>query len=60
MKKLHSSGVMHGDLEPRNVSRTREGTFKFFDFGRSEMHRCKRSKCCELQYLLDVYVSGDA
>ncbi len=49
----------HGDLEPRNVTQTAEG-FKFFDFGRSEMHRCKRSKCCELQYLLDVYVSGDA
>ncbi|KAK0184419.1 hypothetical protein F5146DRAFT_1145582 [Armillaria mellea] len=47
VKKLHSSGVMHGDLEPRNVSRTREGTFKFFDFGRLEMHRCRKGGCEE-------------
>ncbi|KAK0478000.1 kinase-like domain-containing protein [Armillaria luteobubalina] len=54
VKKLHSLGVMHGDLEPRNVARTKEGTFKFFDFGRSEMHRCQKSRCEEVRELLDV------
>ncbi|KAF8972294.1 hypothetical protein BDZ97DRAFT_1784074, partial [Flammula alnicola] len=52
VKKLHSLGVMHFDLEPRNVAQTAEG-FKFFDFGRSEMHRCRRG-CGELQDLLRV------
>ncbi|KAK0432165.1 uncharacterized protein EV420DRAFT_1772379 [Desarmillaria tabescens] len=47
VKKLHSLGVMHGDLEPRNVARTGEGTFKFFDFGRSEVHRCRKGGCEE-------------
>ncbi|KAK0194689.1 hypothetical protein F5146DRAFT_1037109, partial [Armillaria mellea] len=59
VKKLHALGVEHGDLEPRNVAQTTEG-FKFFDFGRSEMHRCKRSKCCEVRDLLDTYVSEQA
>ncbi|KAK0449547.1 uncharacterized protein EV420DRAFT_1564571 [Desarmillaria tabescens] len=54
VKKLHSLGVMHWDLEPRNVARAGEGTFKFFDFGRSEMHRCRRDGCEELRELLDV------
>ncbi|KAK0184907.1 kinase-like domain-containing protein [Armillaria mellea] len=54
VKKLHSLGIMHGDLEPRNVARTREGTFKFFDFGRSEMHRCRKGGCEEVRELLDV------
>ncbi|KAK0214300.1 hypothetical protein IW262DRAFT_266938 [Armillaria fumosa] len=54
VKKLHSLGVMHGDLEPRNVARTREGTFKFFDFGQSEMHRCRKGRCEEVRELLDA------
>ncbi|KAK0449543.1 uncharacterized protein EV420DRAFT_773976 [Desarmillaria tabescens] len=54
VKKLHSLGVMHGDLEPRNVARTGEGTFKFFDFGRSEVHRCRKGGCEEVRELLDV------
>ncbi|KAK0447177.1 hypothetical protein EV421DRAFT_187600 [Armillaria borealis] len=53
VKKLHSLGVIHGDLEPRNVAQTTDG-FKFFDFGRSEMHRCQQDECGELQDLLDV------
>ncbi|KAK0482026.1 hypothetical protein EDD18DRAFT_1202448 [Armillaria luteobubalina] len=54
VKKLHSLGVMHGDLEPRNVARTKEGIFKFFDFGQSEMHRCRMSRCEEVRELLDA------
>ncbi|KAF8963854.1 hypothetical protein BDZ97DRAFT_954656 [Flammula alnicola] len=53
VKTLHSLGVVHGDLEPRNVAQTAEG-FKFFDFGRSEMHHCPRDGCGELQDLLEV------
>ncbi len=51
--ELHSLGVLHGDLEPRNVALTAEG-FKFFDFGQSEMHHCQRDECYELRDLLDV------
>ncbi|KAK0468619.1 hypothetical protein IW261DRAFT_1518443 [Armillaria novae-zelandiae] len=54
VKKLHSLGVMHGDLEPRNVARSKEGTFKFFDFGWSETHRCRKGRCEEVRELLDV------
>ncbi|PBK63953.1 hypothetical protein ARMSODRAFT_1023587 [Armillaria solidipes] len=50
--ELHSLGVVHGDLEPRNVARTVDG-FKFFDFGRSRLHLCQRDQCGELQNLLD-------
>ncbi|SJK98200.1 uncharacterized protein ARMOST_01461 [Armillaria ostoyae] len=53
VKQLHSLGVLHGDLEPRNVAETSEG-FKFFDFGRSELHHCQQGQCDELQYLLTV------
>ncbi|KAK0460630.1 uncharacterized protein EV420DRAFT_1533223, partial [Desarmillaria tabescens] len=51
--ELHSLGVIHGDLEPRNVARTADG-FKFFDFGRSKLHRCQRDECGELQDLLEI------
>ncbi|KAK0473899.1 hypothetical protein IW261DRAFT_660469 [Armillaria novae-zelandiae] len=51
--ELHSLGVNHGDLEPRNVAQTVDG-FKFFDFGRSELHVCKRDECGELQDLLEI------
>ncbi|KAK0454304.1 hypothetical protein EV421DRAFT_1729522 [Armillaria borealis] len=53
VKQFHSLGVLHGDLEPRNVAETSEG-FKFFDFGRSELHHCQQGQCDELQYLLTV------
>ncbi|KAK0460617.1 uncharacterized protein EV420DRAFT_1762828 [Desarmillaria tabescens] len=43
VEKLHCLSVRHGDLEPRNVALTTEG-FKFFDFGRSEMHCCQRDE----------------
>ncbi|PBK86523.1 hypothetical protein ARMGADRAFT_1169003 [Armillaria gallica] len=52
-KQLHSLGILHGDLEPRNVTETSEG-FKFFDFGRSELHNCQQGQCEELQDLLSV------
>ncbi|KAK0449541.1 uncharacterized protein EV420DRAFT_1766945 [Desarmillaria tabescens] len=53
VKQLHSLGVLHGDLEPRNVAQTAEG-FKFFDFGHSELHHCQPKECDELQNLLSV------
>ncbi|KAK0460614.1 uncharacterized protein EV420DRAFT_1533168 [Desarmillaria tabescens] len=53
VEKLHSLGVKHGDIEPRNVALTTEG-FRFFDFGWSEMHCCQRDECEELQNLLDI------
>ncbi|KAG7449938.1 uncharacterized protein BT62DRAFT_1002265 [Guyanagaster necrorhizus] len=41
VKQLHPLGIMRGDLEPRNVAQIAQG-FKFFDFGRSELHHCQR------------------
>ncbi len=48
VKQLHSLGIFHGDLEPQNVAETLVG-FKFFDFGRSELHHCQQGQCGELQ-----------
>ncbi|PBK86538.1 hypothetical protein ARMGADRAFT_1035410 [Armillaria gallica] len=42
-KQLHSLGILHGDLQPRNVAEISEG-FKFFDFGRKELHRCQQAR----------------
>jgi tRNA A-37 threonylcarbamoyl transferase component Bud32 len=39
---LHSLGIAHGDLEPRNVVRTDGGKFLLIDFTESGMHRSKK------------------
>jgi hypothetical protein len=38
---LHRVGIVHGDLEPRNVARVPGGGFRLFDFSESEKHTCK-------------------
>ena len=46
---LHTIGIMHGDLEPRNVARVRGGGFRLIDFSESREHHCIESK---VQYLI--------
>jgi tRNA A-37 threonylcarbamoyl transferase component Bud32 len=44
VQELHRIGIAHGDLEPRNIGRTREGGFYLIDFSESRRHICKESK----------------
>lgn len=39
-KDLHSVGIMHGDLEPRNIVRVKGGGFLLVDFSGSCHHNC--------------------
>lgn len=44
VQELHGVGVLHGDLEPRNIGRTREGDLCLIDFSESVMHVCPEEK----------------
>ncbi|KIL58963.1 hypothetical protein M378DRAFT_27259 [Amanita muscaria Koide BX008] len=48
VQDLHRIGIVHEDLEPRNIARTREGGFYLIDFSESRRHICKESKVSEL------------
>ena len=37
---LHFIGIGHGDLEPRNIVRDSEGSFKIIDFSMCWFHDC--------------------
>ena len=37
---LHSVGVNHGDLSPRNVTCHPNGTLRIIDFTHSSVHKC--------------------
>jgi len=52
---LHSIGIAHGDLEPRNVVRTDDGKFLLIDFTQSWKHRKKK---CVAQHMSQS--SGDS
>ncbi|KAH8111575.1 hypothetical protein DFH11DRAFT_1791681 [Phellopilus nigrolimitatus] len=43
-QELHGLGIVHGDLEPRNVVRTIAGGFSILDFTESRKHNCKEKK----------------
>ena len=45
---LHSIGIIHGDLDPRNIVRAYGGGFRLIDFSESRRHICKESK---VQYM---------
>ncbi|KAH9080461.1 hypothetical protein EDB83DRAFT_2548114 [Lactarius deliciosus] len=59
---LHRVGIVHGDLEPRNITRVPGGGFRLIDFSESVRHTCveisgksnKRYKCSELQAMRGV------
>ncbi|KAJ7241930.1 hypothetical protein B0H12DRAFT_1133067 [Mycena haematopus] len=45
---MHSAGVRHDDLEPRNVVQDSEGDLKIIDFHVAEMnHRCRGKETCK-------------
>jgi serine/threonine protein kinase len=46
---LHSIGIVHGDLEPRNVMRILGGGFYVIDFSQSRKHICKENM---VQYMV--------
>ena len=58
VQDLHSIGIVHGDLEPRNVVRVRGGGLYLIDFSESRRHICKESKVQHLRpsfsYLLTL------
>ena len=39
VRDLHKVGIIHGDLEPRNVVRV-PGGFRLIDFSESSRHTC--------------------
>lgn len=41
VQDLHGVGILHGDLEPRNIVRARGGGFRLIDFTESRKHTCK-------------------
>jgi serine/threonine protein kinase len=49
---LHSTGIVHGDLEPRNVARVRGGGFRLIDFSESRRHHCKEIEENKVQYVI--------
>lgn len=58
VRDLHRIGITHGDLEPRNIARAREGGFYLIDFSESRRHTCKGSKVHGHFILLIGYISG--
>jgi len=44
VQDLHRIGIVHKDLEPRNIGRTRGGGFCLIDFSESRRHVCRESK----------------
>ncbi|KAF7355579.1 Kinase-like protein [Mycena sanguinolenta] len=50
--EMHSAGVIHGDLEPRNVVEDSDRDLKIIDFHVAKMnHRCRGEMCTELKEL---------
>ena len=49
---LHRIGIVHGDLEPRNIARARGGGFCLIDFSESREHKCNKSKVRYMTTLL--------
>jgi tRNA A-37 threonylcarbamoyl transferase component Bud32 len=49
---LHSLGIVHGDLEPRNVVRTDGDEFLLIDFTESRMHRSKKCVAQHVRHLV--------
>ena len=41
VEDLHSVGIVHKDLEPRNILRVEGGGFRLVDFSESRKHTCK-------------------
>jgi len=51
LQSVHTVGIQHCDLEPRNVLRDEEGTVRLVDFAIAESHSCLGEQCPELFHL---------
>jgi tRNA A-37 threonylcarbamoyl transferase component Bud32 len=54
VKLLHRAGVVHGDLEPRNVVRTAKRSFLLIDFTESTTHHCPDNDSLTVHILLSL------
>ncbi|KAH9039908.1 hypothetical protein EDB84DRAFT_1577092 [Lactarius hengduanensis] len=62
VRDLHRLGIIHGDLEPRNIARVPGGGFRLIDFSASVRHSCveisgkpnTHFRCLELQAMRGV------
>jgi RIO-like serine/threonine protein kinase len=43
VKQLHCAGIVHGNLKPRNIVQTPNGSFLLIDFTESITHLCPDS-----------------
>ncbi|KAL4483218.1 hypothetical protein ABPG74_019244 [Tetrahymena malaccensis] len=46
--EIHSNGIVHLDIKPLNILRSKEGIFKLTDFGISQLLRQDNNSCVEL------------
>ena len=44
VRDLHRIGIVHEDLEPRNIVRAHGSEFRLIDFSESRKHICKESE----------------
>lgn len=56
VQDLHNVGIVHKDIEPRNVVRVHGGGFRLIDFSESRKHICKESK---VQYAITSLLVAD-
>lgn len=57
--EIHKSGVIHGDLDARNVAISYDGDISVLDFGQSECgHVCDGEHCDELLELCQALGIG--
>ncbi|EJD08100.1 uncharacterized protein FOMMEDRAFT_150779 [Fomitiporia mediterranea MF3/22] len=52
---LHGLGVYHDVLEPRNVARVGDRSFRIIDFTSSKLHDCHPETCAELDHIKTLF-----
>ena len=55
---LHRIGIVHRDLEPRNIARVHGGGFRLIDFTESGKHHCKENKVQFMIVSLSIAANG--
>ncbi|GEM07287.1 hypothetical protein Rt10032_c03g1304 [Rhodotorula toruloides] len=54
LQDLHSLGIYHSHVQPRNVLRSSVGQLRFIDFAAAFTHDCDGNDCCELQRFREI------